>query len=65
MAEELDTNLRNKLISSLDQQLINKVPFILLYYDEVLRFINPNVVGMTPNPVNMLDLRHVRKVNPN
>ena len=65
VAEELDTDRRNALISRLDQQLLNQAPFILLYYDEVLRFVHPNVEGMIPNPVNMLDLRKVRKANPN
>jgi peptide/nickel transport system substrate-binding protein len=65
VAEELDTNRRNALISRLDQQLIDQAPFILLYYDEVLRFVHLNVEGMIPNPVNMLDLRRVRKKNPN
>jgi len=65
VAEELDADGRNELISRLDQQLVDQAPFILLYYDEVLQFIHPNVEGMTPNPLNMLDLRRVRKVNPN
>ena len=65
VAEELDKNRRNALISRLDQQLVDQAPFILLYYDEVLRFVHPNVEGMIPNPINMLDLRVVRKGNPN
>ena len=65
VAAELNTNRRNALISRLDQQLVDQAPFILLYYDEVLRFVHPNVEGMIPNPVNMLDLRRVRKGEPN
>jgi peptide/nickel transport system substrate-binding protein len=65
VAEELYTNRRNALISRLDQQLVDQAPFILLYYDEVLRFVHPNVEGMIPNPLNMLDLRRVSKINPN
>ena len=61
IAATLDADLRNNLITSLDQQLVDTAPFILLYYDEVLRFIHPNVEGMIPNPVNMLDLRRVKK----
>ncbi len=56
-----DTNRRNKLIQGLDQHLVDTAPFILLYYDEVLRFAQLDVKGMTINPVNMLDLRKVRK----
>ena len=61
IAATLDADRRNNLITSLDQQLVDTAPFILLYYDEVLRFIHPNVEGMIPNPVNMLDLRRVKK----
>ena len=61
----LDADRRNKLITSLDQQLVDTTPFILLYYDEVLRFTHPNVEGMKPNPTNMLDLRRVKKMNMN
>ena len=65
VAEELDTDHRNALISRLDQHLVDQAPFILLYYDEVLRFVHPNVEGMIPNAVNMLDFRNVKKVNLN
>ena len=61
IAATLDADRRNNLITSLDHQLVDTAPFILLYYDEVLRFIHPNVEGMIPNPVNMLDLRRVKK----
>jgi hypothetical protein len=30
-------------------------------FDGVLRFLQPNVKGMEINPINMLDLRNVRK----
>ncbi|MEC7658740.1 MAG: ABC transporter substrate-binding protein, partial [Bacteroidota bacterium] len=61
IAATLDADRKNNLINSLEQQLVDTAPFILLYYDEVLRFTHPNVEGMIPNPVNMLDLRRVRK----
>ena len=49
------------MISELDQKLIDEAPFVLLYYDEILRFLQPNVKGMEINPINMLDLLNVRK----
>ena len=61
IAATLDADRKNNLINSLDQQLVDTAPFILLYYDEVLRFTHPYVEGLIPNPVNMLDLRRVRK----
>jgi peptide/nickel transport system substrate-binding protein len=36
-------------------------PVIPLYYDQVSHFVRSNVSGLQTNPVNMLDLRPVRK----
>jgi ABC-type transport system substrate-binding protein len=58
---ELDIEKRKEMISELDQKLIDEAPFVLLYYDEILRFLQPNVKGMEINPINMLDLLNVRK----
>jgi hypothetical protein len=35
-----------------------KVP---IFYDEVLRFTSKNVTGLGINPINLLDLRRVKK----
>ena len=32
-----------------------------LYYDEVIRFTRKNVKGLGINPIDMLDLRKVKK----
>jgi len=53
--------LRNQKLTRLDQLLVEEAPFVVLYYDEALRFVQPNVKGMHINPVNMLDLRRVYK----
>jgi peptide/nickel transport system substrate-binding protein len=36
-------------------------PVIPLYYDQVSHFVRHNIQGLQTNPVNMLDLRPVRK----
>jgi peptide/nickel transport system substrate-binding protein len=59
--QETDIKLRNQKMTYLDQMLIEEAPFIVLYYDEALRFVQPKVQGMTINPINMLDLRKVYK----
>lgn len=61
IVQTTDAKLRYQKFTYLDQMLINEAPFILLYYDEAMRFVQPQVQGMTINPINMLDLRRVYK----
>lgn len=56
----LDDSLRNDYYTRLDSMLVEDAPFMLLYYDKVIRFVHSNVEGMEPGPTNMLDLRRVR-----
>ena len=56
----LDDSLRNDYYTRLDSLLVEDAPFMLLYYDKVIRFVHSNVEGMEPGPTNMLDLRRVR-----
>ncbi len=44
----------------MDSLLMQDAPVVVLFYDEVLRFVNKRVGGLGSNPVNMLDLRRVR-----
>lgn len=53
---------RIKLYTKMDSIIIAKAPIVPLYYDEVVRFTQKNVSGLGINPVNMLDLRRVKKV---
>ena len=58
---ENDRVHRLKLYSKMDSIVMEEAPVIILYYDEVIRFVQKNVVGMTANPVNMLNLKTVDK----
>ena len=40
---------------------MQKAIMVPLYYDEVIRFTRKNVKGLGINPINLLDLRRVRK----
>jgi oligopeptide transport system substrate-binding protein len=40
-----------------------QAPVVVLYYDQVLRFCQKNISGMTCNPMNLLNLKRVRKTN--
>ena len=47
----------------MDSILIDEAPIIPLYYDQVIRFSQKNIEGLGINPIDMLDLRRVKKVN--
>ncbi|MEL6536833.1 MAG: ABC transporter substrate-binding protein [Bacteroidota bacterium] len=41
------------LFHEMDNLLLEEAPFIILYYDEALRVIQPNVTGLAPNAMNI------------
>ena len=55
-------NLRNKLYRQMDSLVMDEAPVAILYYDESLRFIQNNIEGMTSNPINLLNLKKVKKI---
>ncbi|MBH8558424.1 ABC transporter substrate-binding protein [Hymenobacter negativus] len=56
-----DVVKRTKLYQAMDRIVVEEVPVISLYYDEVVRLTQNNVRGLTPNPMNTLLLERVRK----
>lgn len=56
----LNDSLRNDYYTQLDSMLMEDAPVMLLYYDKAIRFTQANVSGLSPNPINMLDLRKVK-----
>lgn len=54
-----DDSARNGYYVMMDSLLVSDAPFVVLYYDKVVRFARRNVSGLDPNPINMLDLRRV------
>lgn len=56
-----DDSLRLKLYQQLDQIIIDDSPVIPLWYDEVIRLVNPWIKGFQPNGLNLLELRRVSK----
>ena len=60
---ELNSEARYKMYQKMDSILIEEAPIILLYYDQVIRFSQKNVRGLGINPIDLLDLRRVRKDN--
>ena len=58
---EPNDSLRYILYRQADQLLINDAPVIPLWYDRVIRLVQPTISGFEPNNLNWLELRHVRK----
>jgi peptide/nickel transport system substrate-binding protein len=45
----------------LEKIMMNDAPVVVLYYDQVLRFVQNNIEGMDADPMNLLTLKMVRK----
>jgi peptide/nickel transport system substrate-binding protein len=58
---ETNDSLRFVLYRRADQVLINDAPVITLWYDRVIRLVQPNISGFEPNNLNWLELRWTRK----
>ena len=54
-----DNEERHKLYQEMDKIIIEEAPVIILYYDEVIRFTQKNVIGLTADPMNSLKLEKV------
>jgi peptide/nickel transport system substrate-binding protein len=52
---------REKLYSRMDSLVMDKTPIVPLFYDEVVRFTRKNVEGLGINPINLLELKQVKK----
>ena len=58
---EQDKIKRITLYRQMDSLVVAESPVIPLWYDEVIRLVNPRVKGFPPNSLNMLELRMVKK----
>ncbi|MFM7216863.1 MAG: ABC transporter substrate-binding protein [Bacteroidota bacterium] len=56
-----DDSVRYAIYRSMDGLVMEQAPVIVLYYDKVVRLVAPSVTGLTPNAMNLLWLKRVRK----
>lgn len=56
-----DTKQRELLYTKMDSLVMAKTPIVPLFYDEVVRFTRKEVSGLGINPINLLDLKRVKK----
>ena len=54
-------SLRRRLYVQMDRLVMDDAPVVVLYYDQVLRFVGKDVRGLGTNAMNLLDLKRVRK----
>ncbi len=54
-----DVEERVALYHQMDSIMMSDAPVVVLYYDEVLRFVNKRVSGFNGNAINMLNLKTV------
>lgn len=54
---------RTLLYQKMDSLIMAQAPVVPLYYDEVVRFSQKNINGLGINPVNLLNLKRVKKTN--
>jgi len=57
----IDDSTRYTAYRQLDSMVMEEAPVVILFYDEVLRFVRNDVKGLGSNPINLLDLTFVKK----
>ena len=57
----VNDTIRYLLYKQMEKLIMQEAPVVILYYDQVLRFVHNNVQGLESDPMNMLTLKRVRK----
>ena len=60
---EQNDSVRYEYYRQMDQLIIDDAPVVPLYYDQIVRLIGKNISGLTTNPMNLLNLKKVKKQN--
>lgn len=60
---ETDDSARYRLYSEMDSVMMEQSPVVVLFYDQVLRFVRKNIHQLGSNPLNLLELKRVTKDN--
>jgi peptide/nickel transport system substrate-binding protein len=57
----VNDSLRYQCYRQMEKIMMTESPVVILYYDQVLRFVQKNIEGLGINPMNLLTLKRVRK----
>mgnify|MGYP001812259208 CR=1 FL=1 len=58
---ETESTIRELIYTRMDSLIMQEAPVVPLFYDEVIRFTNNEISGLGINPINLLDLKRVKK----
>ncbi|WP_027138737.1 ABC transporter substrate-binding protein [Gaetbulibacter saemankumensis] len=59
--KETHPKKRELLYTKMDSLILSETPIVPLFYDEVVRFTRKHINGLGINPINLLDLKRVKK----
>lgn len=60
---EQNNSIKISMYQQMDQMIIDDAPIIPLYYDQIIRLVKPNISNLSTNPMNLLNLKNVKKEN--
>ncbi len=55
-------SIRQRMYRQMDSLVTSYAPVIPLFYDRMLHFTQPGIMGFSANPMNLIDLKKVRKL---
>ncbi len=58
---ENDIFRRSRIYRAMDSLMMEEAPVMVLFYDQVLRFSRKNIHNLGSNPLNLLELKRVKK----
>ena len=58
---QTNDSVRYLTYSKMDKMIMDKAVIVPLYYDQVLRFTQKDIIGLKNNPMNLLNLKRVKK----
>ena len=59
--QQTNDSIRYALYQQMDQIILDEAAIVPLYYDQVIRFVQPNIHQFESNGMNMLNLKSVEK----
>lgn len=59
--QEANDSIRYSLYQQMDQIILEEAAIVPLYYDQVIRFVQPNIQNFESNGMNILNLKRVEK----
>jgi oligopeptide transport system substrate-binding protein len=58
---EVNDSVRYQYYHEMERLIMEESPVVILYYDQVLRFVQKNINGLGSDPMNLLTLKRVTK----